>query len=203
MAKLPPRILITGTPGVGKTTLVRKVVENLSVRLGGFYTEEIREQGKRVGFRLRTLDGQEGILAHVKSKSRFRVGKYGVEVRTFEEIAIPALDRVLSVATGGGQSSPPCYCPNGRLWRRGEQKGGHLVVMDELGRMELFSQKFQQKVMEVFDSSVPILAVIQDRRNPFLDAIRGRKDVVMFRVTEENRDGLVREIIGKLKEHVK
>ena len=72
------------------------------------------------------------------------------------------------------------------------------MVMDELGRMELFSKKFQQKVLEVFDSSVPILAVIQDRRNQFLDAIRGRKDVVIFRVTEENREGLVGEIVGKL-----
>jgi dTMP kinase len=75
--------------------------------------------------------------------------------------------------------------------------------MDELGRMELFSKKFQQKVQEVFESPVPILAVIQDRRNQFLDAIRGRKDVVMYRVTDENRDSLVGGIIGKFKEHFK
>ena len=71
MTKIPPRILITGTPGVGKTTLVRKVVEKLAVRLGGFYTEEIREQGIRVGFRLRTMEGKEGVfyvLSQAKAK---------------------------------------------------------------------------------------------------------------------------------------
>jgi nucleoside-triphosphatase THEP1 len=250
MNKVSPRILITGVPGVGKTTLVRKVVEKLDVPLRGFYTEEIREQGKRVGFKLRTIEGKEGVLAHIHSTSRFRVGKYGVEVRAFEEIAVPELERALQLssplqsrgekkggvplvipAKAGIQVFPPLervdikgndppfvppYCRSGGdspspLQSRGEKKGGirrvipakagiqpFILVMDELGRMELFSKKFQQKVMEVFDSSVPILAVIQDRRNPFLDAIRGRKDVMLYRVTEENREGLVGEIVGKL-----
>jgi nucleoside-triphosphatase len=173
MSAIPPRVLITGAPGVGKTTVVQKVLKELSVLVGGFTTEEIREGGKRLGFRLRTLDGQEGILAHVGSRSKYRVGKYGVEVETFERIAVPALDRAL---------------------RRNQ-----LVVLDELGRMELYSRKFQDKVMEVFGSTMPIMAVIQDRRNPFLDGIRGRGDVTMYRVTVENRDDLVGGIVKKFK----
>jgi nucleoside-triphosphatase len=166
-----PRILITGKPEVGKTTLIQKVLDKLQAPYGGFYTEEIREGGVRVGFRLRTMEGKEGIMAHVNSKSPHRVSKYGVEVSAFEDIAVPALDRAVRM---------------------------QLVVIDELGRMELFSRKFQDKVLEIFDHPIPILAVIQDSRNPFLDGIRGRDDVTIYRVTAENRDGLVGEILKKL-----
>jgi nucleoside-triphosphatase len=180
----PPRILITGKPGVGKTTIIQKVLDRLQVPYGGFYTEEIREGGARVGFRLRTTEGEEGIMAHVNSTSPQRVSKYGVEVSAFEDIAVPALDRVLQQ-----------YLPPGS---RGEYKGGTLLVIDELGRMELFSRKFQDKVMEVFDHPIPILAVIQDSKNPFLDKIRARQDVTLIHVTHENRDRLVGEIVKRL-----
>jgi nucleoside-triphosphatase len=184
MSQPPPRILITGKPGVGKTTIIQKVIERLQVPYGGFYTEEIREGGVRVGFRLRTMEGKEGIMAHVNSKSPHRVSKYGVEVSAFEDIAVPELDRVLQG-----------YFPPGS---RGEHKGSALLVIDELGRMELFSRKFQEKVLEIFDHPIPILAVIQDSRNPFLDRIRGRDDVMIYRVTVGNRDGLVGEIVKEL-----
>jgi len=227
-----PRILITGKPNVGKTTIIQKVLKELPVTYGGFYTEEIRERGARVGFRLRTTDGVEGILAHVRSESPHRVGKYGVEVSSFEDIAVPALDRILRQFTSGETGSSERTFPyasrgeekGGRFGEaripqsippydnRGEEKGGPsgvarlphsamLVVIDELGRMELFSQKFQDKVLEVFDHPLPILAVLQDSHNPFLDAIRGRDDVRVIRVTRKNRDELVGEIVGRFKAH--
>ena len=166
-----PRILITGKPGVGKTTVIQKVLQELPVSTGGFYTEEIREKGTRVGFRLKTLDGREGILAHVDSDSPYRVSKYGVEVKTFEDIAVPALEEAL--------------------------KRDQLLVLDELGRMELFSKLFQQTVHRILEHPVPVLAVIQDRRNPFLDAIRLRSDVTLIRITEKNRNQVVAEIVNK------
>ena len=74
-------ILLTGRPRVGKTTIIKDVVRKLPGRAGGFYTEEMRERGRRQGFKIVTLDGREGILAHVGIKSRMRVSKYGVTVQ--------------------------------------------------------------------------------------------------------------------------
>jgi len=238
MTTYAPRILITGKPNVGKTTIIQKVLKELPVTYGGFYTEEIREFGVRVGFRLRTTDGAEGVLAHVDSQSPHRVGKYGVEVGAFEDIAIPALDRILRQFTSGETGSSQRTCPyasrgeeeggrfgearipqsippydsGGNLSAYGGQKGGPsgvarlphsamLVVIDELGRMELFSQKFQDKVLEIFDHPLPILAVLQDSHNPFLDAIRERDGVRIIRITRKNRDEVVGEIVGRLNAH--
>lgn len=167
------KILLTGRPGIGKTTLARKVVSRLPAEAGGFYTEEIRESGRRVGFSIATLDGQRGILAHVNHPGKQRVGKYGVNIEDLERIAVPALLRAVS--------------------------SSRLVVMDELGRMELFSSVFQEAVRTVFDSDASILATIQDRSNAFLDAIRARSDVKLFRVTEQNRDSLAETLIKLLK----
>ena len=190
----PPRILITGKPGIGKTTVVQKVLKELPVLTGGFYTEEIREKGARVGFRLKTLDGREGILAHVESDSPYRVSKYGVEVKTFEDIAVPALELVLqqfNSRAAGDTHLSAAGCPHPAV----------IVVMDELGRMELFSKLFQQTVHRILEYPVPVLAVIQDRRNPFLDAIRFRKDVTLIRITDKNRNSVVEEIINNFRNY--
>ena len=87
-------ILLSGRPGVGKTTLVIRVIEELrSIKVGGFYTEEIRQKGIRKGFRIKTLDGQEGILAHRDIESRFRVGRYRVSMSDLEGIATFAIKK--------------------------------------------------------------------------------------------------------------
>jgi len=87
--------LLTGRPGVGKTTVVMKVVKEFRGNAGGFYTEEIRRGNTREGFRIKTLDGRSGILSHVSHAGPFRVGRYGVDVDAFDEIAIPSLERAL------------------------------------------------------------------------------------------------------------
>ena len=79
-------VLLTGRPGIGKTTLIKKVIDMTSLSKGGFYTEEIREAGQRVGFSLTTLDRKESVLAHVKIRSPYRVGRYGVDIDSFEAI---------------------------------------------------------------------------------------------------------------------
>jgi nucleoside-triphosphatase len=71
------KVLLTGRPGCGKTTLVRRVVNELAQSAVGFYTEEIRQRRERVGFKIVTLDGKEGVFAHVHFKTRQRLGKYG------------------------------------------------------------------------------------------------------------------------------
>jgi nucleoside-triphosphatase THEP1 len=84
-------ILITGPPGCGKSTLIEKVVNRIEKPVTGFFTREIKEEGRRVGFSINTLDGREGILAHQNIKSRFRVGKYGVNLKDIDSVAVPAM----------------------------------------------------------------------------------------------------------------
>ena len=85
--------LLTGRPGVGKTTVVREIAERLGAKAGGFYTEEIRAQGRRTGFRLVALDGPTGILAGVNVSSRYRVGRYRVCVEDLESVGVESLWR--------------------------------------------------------------------------------------------------------------
>lgn len=165
-------VLLTGTPGVGKTTLIRKSLDRLDVRCGGFYTEEIREGRRRVGFGIVSLAGDRGILAHVDIKSRSRVGRYGVNVDDIERIGVRALEGAL--------------------------RDSDLIVIDEIARMELYAPSFKRMVICCLDSPKPVLGTIQERKDPFLADIRRRDDVTVVRVTEANRDALVPRILDAL-----
>jgi nucleoside-triphosphatase len=158
-------LFLTGRPGIGKTTLVRKLLACLTGEVGGFFTQEIRQGHRRVGFKIRDLQGEEGVLAHINYSSPYRVGKYGVDIAALERVALPALNYAL--------------------------KNSAYIIMDELGKMELYSQAFQKKVVEVLDSPKKVLGVIQQRSNPFLDPIKTRGDVDMIEVTLENRESLL------------
>lgn len=85
-------VLVTGRPGVGKTSVVEAVAREFPQAGGGFTTSEIRERGVREGFRVTTLDGKSAVLAHVNFRERVRVGKYGVDVPAFEQLALPAME---------------------------------------------------------------------------------------------------------------
>ena len=91
-------ILLTGAPGIGKTTVIMQLAEQLAdKRVGGFYTEEIRDKGQRQGFRIATFSGSSAVLAHVSFRSRQRVGRYKVDVCAFEQLVIPELGRPCDV----------------------------------------------------------------------------------------------------------
>jgi len=159
------RILLTGRPGIGKTTVIREVVAAGIPLAGGFLTEEIRAPAGRVGFRVRDIhSGREGILAHVRRRGAPRIGKYGVDVASFDRIGVSALHEAMR--------------------RQG------CVIVDEIGKMELCSQAFRAAVAAVMASEHPVLATVPLHRHPFLDALRERDDVAVIEVTRSSRDDL-------------
>lgn len=168
------KVLLTGRPGCGKTTLIKRVVNNLPRRAGGFYTEEIREAGARVGFKVVTLGGKEAVFAHVDFKTPDRLGKYGLDLSALERIGVGAVRRAVRT-------------------RR-------LVVIDEIGPMEIRSAIFRDSVTEVLDSEVPVIATIYARSLPFTDAIKSRPDVTLIEVRLENRERLVSELSDRIQE---
>lgn len=155
-------ILFTGRPGVGKTTVIMKLISGLK-GVGGFYTEEIRQRGERKGFRIITLRGKKGILAHKSLNSPYRVGKYGVNIEDLENIA----GRSISLAVNNDKKK--------------------IILIDEIGRMELYSPEFQEAVIEALNSCKRVIGTLQERHNKFTDTIRKREDVELIEVTLENR----------------
>lgn len=157
-------ILLTGPPRCGKSTLVEKLVRRLDRPLTGFFTRELREKGRRVGFSTTTLDGKEGILAHENSKSQKRVGKYGVNVGDLARIAVPSM-----IPSGAEQ----------------------IVIIDEIGKMECLSPIFRETLAKVLDSENLVIGSIAQKGDAFIEKIKERKDVLLVTVSEKNRDSLV------------
>lgn len=160
-------ILLTGVSGVGKTTLIKKLINSISFPKNGFYTEEIREEKQRTGFSLITLDGEKSILASVKIKSSYRVSKYGVDVDNFEKIGVGALKKAILAKK--------------------------LIIIDEIGKMELFSKKFRDVVIKALNTG-KVIATIKKGDDEYINKIKNRKDVKLLEVNFENRDTLVSEI---------
>jgi nucleoside-triphosphatase len=167
------KILLTGRPGCGKTTLIKQVVNELPRGAGGFYTEEIRDGGTRAGFKIVTLDGEEAVFAHVDFKTRSRVGKYGLNLSALERIGVDAIRQAIHA-------------------RR-------LVVIDEIGPMEIRSPIFRDAVNEALNSKVPVLATIFARSLRFTDAIKSRSDARLIEVRADNRERLVSELSDRIR----
>jgi nucleoside-triphosphatase len=165
--------LLTGQPGTGKTSLIKAAIAVMGKQAGGFYTEEIRTERIRHGFRLVTLDGSSATLAHTGVKSPYRVGKYGVDIDVLEELGVSALMQAVS---------------------RGE-----LVVIDEIGKMELFSNRFKQATLTAIESGRRVLGTIMLSANPWADAVKRRPEVELIPVTRANNRRVLEEIRNWLK----
>lgn len=142
----------------------------------GFFTNEILQSGKRVGFAIETFGSPpgRGILSHIDVKSKLRVGKYGVDIEAFENIALPEI-------------------------RLGLQMKG-LIMIDEIGKMELFSESFKDILLQIFNSNIPILASIMHKPQPFCDKLKGMFGIELIKIDRKNRDELSAKILDKFQE---
>jgi nucleoside-triphosphatase len=167
-------LLLTGQPGSGKTTLLQRILRILRCEKGGFTTEEMLRHGRRIGFKVQTMNGQYGVLAHKEIKTDHKMGKYFLDIKTFEKLAIPSIHKAI--------------------------KSCELIVIDEIGKMELQSEDFKTAVTEALDSPKPVLGTIMwGNRHPFVKEIKDRDDVTLFEVTQENVDGLLVHVTEQLK----
>lgn len=157
-------ILVTGRPGSGKTTLVRAVIEALEAPAGGFFTRELRDaSGSRTGFEIVTLDGATATLASIDIDGP-RVGRYGVDIAALDRVGVPAIASAI--------------------------EHGRLVVIDEIGKMELLSTTFQRAVIEAIRLHRIIFGTIMQAAHPFADELKAQPDVFVHELHERNREQL-------------
>ncbi|MCK5414629.1 MAG: NTPase [Thermoplasmata archaeon] len=167
------KLLLTGRPGVGKTTLVERVVVKVkdSIRCSGFITQEVRaESGARVGFDIVTLDGRVAPLARKGMKEGPRVGDYRVDLKSLERIAVPSI----------------------------EDPTAQVIVVDEIGLMELKSSLFKDALLDLLGDVRPLLGTIRLQKEPFCDMVKARPGVEVVDVTYDNRDALVEMLAIRL-----
>ena len=160
--------LLTGRPGTGKTSIIKQAVAGMKGKAGGFYTEEMRSRGVREGFRLVTLDGQSAILAHISIHSPYLVSKYGVDIDSLDRVGVSALR----------QAAQQC----------------DLVVIDEIGKMELFSANFRDAVLQIINGEKRVLGTIMLSPHPWADAIKRQSQVNLIEVTRYNHHQVLEEL---------
>jgi nucleoside-triphosphatase len=172
-------LLLTGNPGVGKTTVLLKAVEALRAKgysVGGMISREVRSCGTRVGFEILDLSGEKrGWLAHVNQKTGPQVGKYRVNLEDLDSVGVEAVLRAVREC--------------------------EVVAIDEVGPMELFSDKFREAVKRAVESEKIVVGVVHWKaRDKLIEDLKKREDAEVMVVTYENRDGLHQAIIEKAKE---
>ena len=169
-------LFLTGPPGCGKTTVLERVAEQLGeLRLAGFVTRELREQGQRVGFEAIGLGGRRVILAHVRYRSLVSVGRYGVE----PDQLVPTIEEELNRPLGTADA----------------------YLIDEIGKMECHCPQFTDAVSRLLAGSVPVVATIAFRGGGFIAEVKERHDVQIVEVTRVNRQAVPGQIAAWVKQH--
>ena len=168
------KILITGKPGCGKTTLLARVAGQLGSRAGGMLTREIREGRKRVGFSVENLlTGESATFAHVDFPKTRRVGKYGVDVAALERVGVKAIEQAL--------------------------KECDVVLIDEVAPMELYSRAFIDAVERAFSSPKQVIASIHLKaKHPLITSLKS--SAIIYTINEENRDEVLRKVLEGLRD---
>lgn len=181
MTKLKRIILLTGPPGIGKTSVLRRTINDLKEKqyeVGGIICHEVREAGVRVGFEIMDLStGQRGWLAHVNQSTGPKIGKYTVNLTDLEIIGAGSiLDAI---------------------------KNSDIIAVDEIGPMELTSSAFTNALVRAVESDKPLLGTIHYKiSTPFIDSIKTIDDTEILKVTYENREELQSMIVDKISKYL-
>ncbi|PJN56473.1 Nucleoside-triphosphatase THEP1 [Paenibacillus sp. GM2FR] len=162
--------LLTGEPRMGKTTMIKELVHHLGPDLcGGFYTEEITNSSDRIGFKCVSVSGESVEIAHVDSPSSTRIGRYGMDVEAFEDFAVNILEDALS--------------------------SKKIIVIDEMGFMQMLSASFQKIVQEIISDHRIVLGTIPVESHPEIDKIKYQKEVSIISLNEFNRDTISKTLL--------
>jgi nucleoside-triphosphatase len=172
------RIFLTGRPGIGKTSVLLRVIKILQderLLVGGILSHEVRQGASRVGFRLIDItNGREGWLAHIHHESGPSVGKYRVNLHDLHHIGVRAILSAIDTVD--------------------------VIVIDEIGPMELFSSAFKEAVTRAMESPKILIGVLHYRvRDPLISTIRTIPHIQIFEVTLTNRQHLHKTIIHMIK----
>jgi nucleoside-triphosphatase THEP1 len=172
MGVIMANVLLTGAPGIGKTTIIQEFVRRAGRRCGGFFTSELRDaSGQRTGFSITSVDGSlEAVLASTGPGAGPRVGRYRVDLDAIDRVGIPAL----------------------------EAEGTELFVIDEIGKMELLSRPFREQLLTCLDKENVVATIAQKGGGAFVETIKNRPDVEVIEVTMANRDRLVWDLLDRL-----
>jgi nucleoside-triphosphatase len=176
------KIFVTGISGVGKTTVVHKVIAILKekgLKPGGIYCPEIRVNKVRVGFEIiDLLTGNRGILSHINQDTGPRVGKYRINLRDLSNLGVKGINQAIREAD--------------------------YIVIDEIGPMELQGKDFQVAVLNAIEGAKPVLGIIHWKMNhQVIDRIKAREDVKIIEVTMKNRETIPRIIAEEIIETIR
>ena len=165
-------ILLTALPHTGKSTAIKKIIELLGTsNCGGFYTEEIRENDERVGFMIKTLSNKEGVLAHTNLQSEYKISRYGVDVNKFEELCLVEINKSIN------------------------DDNIKYLIIDEIGPMELFSNRYKELLIELLNSKKPVIGTIYMNSYEWLDDFKKKEGVNLIELTLDNRDQMPSKIV--------
>lgn len=167
-------LILAGRPGIGKTTIIKALIAQIADRAGGFYTEEILGPGGRKGFRLVTLEGRSYVIAHMEVRSRSKVGRYGVRVDVIDQVGAGAIRSAVDTHP--------------------------IVIIDEIGKMELFSSPFQSAVLKAISSPKIVIATAMQDEHPWVAAVKTLPNVTVWEVNKVNRSKMVEEVLQWLAE---
>ena len=164
-----PKIGITGMPSVGKTEALIKIIDKIEVsgyKIEGMITETLLQDNKRVGFYVKDwLTNEREVFAHIDFDLKDKVGKYGVDLNVLERVGVTAIEKAIN------------------------DENIDIIIIDEIGKMEMLSEKFCETVIDALDSEKPILVTLHKKsRTPLLQDIRRRDDIRILEVTAVNRN---------------
>lgn len=167
--------VLTAPPKTGKSTAIKKIINMLGAKnCCGFYTKEMIENGQRVGFKIVTLSDKEGILAHVSYDGEYRIGKYGVNLKEFERVALTELENIIN--TGGDK----------------------YVIIDEIGPMQLFSDKYKELLLKIASTDKKIVGTAFYESYDWLDDFKKLDNVELIEIDEMNRNDIPMEVVEKI-----